>query len=145
VATQSAQFAFSEVKLGMIPAVISPYVIAAIGARNARRYFVTGERFEAAQAFQMGLVHDLAGDDDDLDEKIGAVIDAMMLAGPVAQREAKELVRAVAHRPMHSEILQDTADRIARIRVSPEGREGVSAFLEKRKASWVPKEPDPAG
>jgi methylglutaconyl-CoA hydratase len=141
VATQRAQFAFSEVKLGLIPAVISPSVIAAIGARNARRYFVTGERFDAAQAFQMGLVHDLAGDDDDLDDKVGAIVDAIMLAGPVAQREAKELVRAVANRPMHSEILQDTADRIARIRVSPEGREGVSAFLEKRKASWIPPDP----
>jgi methylglutaconyl-CoA hydratase len=141
VATQNAQFSFSEVKLGLVPAVISPYVIAAIGARYARRYFVTGERFDAAQAYQMGLVHDLAGSDDDLDEKIGAIIDAMMLAGPVAQREAKELVRAVANRPMHSEILQDTADRIAKIRVSPEGREGVSAFLEKRKASWVPPDP----
>lgn len=140
IATQKAQFAFTEVKLGLIPAVISPYVLAAIGARNARRYFVTGERFEAAQAFQMGLIHDLAGDDDDLDEKVGAVIEAMMLAGPVAQREAKELIRAVANRPMHSEILQDTADRIARVRTSPEGREGISAFLEKRKASWIPSE-----
>jgi methylglutaconyl-CoA hydratase len=141
VATQNAQFSFSEVKLGLMPAVISPYVIAAIGARYARRYFVTGERFDAAQAYQMGLIHDLASDPDDLDDKIGAIVDAMMLAGPVAQREAKELVRAVANRPMHSEILQDTADRIARIRVSPEGREGVSAFLEKRKASWVPEDP----
>lgn len=141
VATQAAEFAFSEVKLGMIPAVISPYVIAAVGARQARRYFVTGERFDAATAYRMGLIHDLAGDDADLDDKIGAIVDAMMLAGPVAQREAKELVRAVAHRPMHSEILQDTADRIARIRTSPEGREGVGAFLEKRKPSWVPPDP----
>lgn len=140
IGTQKAQFAFTEVKLGLIPAVISPYVIAAIGARNARRYFVTGERFDAAQAFQMGLIHDLAADDDDLDEKVGTVIDAMMLAGPVAQREAKELIRAVANRPMHSEILQDTADRIARVRTSPEGREGISAFLEKRKAAWIPPE-----
>ena len=137
VATQGAQFAFSEVKLGMIPAVISPYVIAAIGARNARRYFITGERFDAAEAYRMGLVHDLAVNDDDLDDKIGTIIDTLMVAGPVAQREAKELVRAVANRPMHSEILQDTAERIARIRTSPEGREGVAAFLEKRKPSWV--------
>lgn len=143
IATQDAKFSLSEVKLGMIPAVVSPYVVAAIGARNARRYFLTGERFEAAEAYRIGLIHDLAGNDNDLDEKIGAIVDAMMLAGPVAQREAKELVRAVANRPMHSEILQDTAERIARIRSSPEGREGLSAFLEKRRASWVPPDPEP--
>ena len=143
IATQDARFSLSEVKLGLIPAVISPYVVAAIGARNARRYFLSGERFEAAEAYRMGLVHDLAGDENDLDDRIGAIVDAMMLAGPVAQREAKELIRAVAHRPMHSEILQDTAERIARVRTSPEGREGLSAFLDKRKASWIPPDPDP--
>lgn len=141
IATQNVQFAFSEAKLGLIPAVISPYVIAAIGARYARRYFVTGERFDAAQAYHMGLIHELAGGEEDLDEKVGTLVDAMMLAGPVAQREAKELIRAVANRPMHSEILQDTADRIARVRTSPEGREGISAFLEKRKAGWIPPDP----
>ncbi len=141
IATQRAQFAFSEVTLGIVPAVISPYVIAAIGARNARRYFLTGERFDAAEAYRLGLVHDLAGDEAELDEKVGGLVDAMMVAGPVAQREAKELIRAVANRPMHSEILQDTAERIARIRTSPEGREGISAFLEKRKAAWVPADP----
>jgi methylglutaconyl-CoA hydratase len=146
VATQDAKFSLSEVKLGLIPAVISPYVVAAIGSRAARRYFLTGERFDAAEAYRMGLVHDLAGDEIDLDEKIGAIVDAAMLAGPVAQREAKELIRAVANRPMHSEILQDTAERIARIRTSPEGREGLAAFLEKRKAGWVPADPEsPSG
>ncbi|QJR14960.1 enoyl-CoA hydratase/isomerase family protein [Usitatibacter palustris] len=142
VSLSTAQFGFSEVKLGLIPAVISPYVIAAVGARSARRYFLTGERFDAAEAYRIGLVHDLAQDEADLDEKIGNIIDAMMLAGPVAQREAKDLIRAVANRPMHSEILQDTAERIAKIRTSPEGREGIAAFLEKRKASWVPAEPE---
>ncbi len=143
VATQDARFSLSEVKLGIIPGVIAPYVVGAIGARNARRYFLTGERFEAAEAYRMGLVHDLAGDEGDLDDRIGAIVDAMMLAGPVAQREAKELIRAVANRPMHSEILQDPAERIARVRSSPEGREGLSAFLDKRKAAWVPVDPDP--
>ena len=143
IATQTASFALTEVKLGLIPAVVSPYVVAAIGARNARRYFTSAEKIDAGEAYRIGLVHDLAADDADLDDKIGNVVDALMLGGPVAQREAKELVRAVANRPMHSEILQDTADRIARIRTSPEGREGVSAFLEKRKAAWVPPDPAP--
>jgi len=141
VATQNAEFALTEVKLGLIPAVISPYVVAAIGAKNARRYFLTAERFPAADAYRMGLIHELAGDDNDLDEKVGTIVDALLVAGPVAQREAKDLIRSVANRPMHSEILQDTADRIARIRTSPEGKEGIGAFLEKRKASWVPAEP----
>jgi methylglutaconyl-CoA hydratase len=141
VATQNAEFALTEVKLGLIPAVISPYVVAAIGAKNARRYFLTAERFAAADAYRMGLIHELAGDDNDLDEKVGTIVDALLVAGPVAQREAKDLIRSVANRPMHSEILQDTADRIARIRTSPEGKEGIVAFLEKRKASWVPADP----
>jgi methylglutaconyl-CoA hydratase len=141
IATQDASFALSEVKLGLIPAVISPYVIAAIGSRHARRFFLTAERFDAAEAYRIGLVHDLAADEADLDDKVGRAVDALLLGGPVAQREAKELVRAVANRPMHSEILQDTADRIARIRTSPEGREGIAAFLEKRRAAWLPPEP----
>jgi len=143
IATQSATFALTEVKLGLIPAVISPYVIAAIGARHARRYFLTAERFDAAEAYRIGLIHDLAADEADLDDKIGTLVDALLAGGPVAHREAKELVRAVANRPMHSEILQDTAERIARIRTSPEGREEIAAFIEKRKASWVPPEPEP--
>jgi methylglutaconyl-CoA hydratase len=141
VAAQAATFALSEAKLGLIPAVISPYVVAAIGERAARRYFVTAERFDAAEAWRLGLVHELAASDADMDEKIGALIDALLQCGPVAQREAKELVRAVANRPVTSEVIQDTAERIARIRSSPEGREGVTAFLEKRRAAWVPPPP----
>ena len=121
--------------------MIAPYVVSAIGERAARRYFVTGERFDAAEAWRLGLVHELALTEDELDDKIGEIVGAMLACGPVAQREAKELIRAVSNRPMHSEILQDTADRIARIRTSPEGKEGIGAFLEKRKASWVPTEP----
>lgn len=143
VAAQSASFALSEAKLGLIPAVISPYVIAAIGERAARRYFLTGEKFDSAEAWRLGLVHELASTEPDMDEKIGDVVEAMLLCGPVAQREAKELVRAVAGRPIHSELIQDTAERIARLRSSPEGREGVAAFLEKRRAAWVPPEPEP--
>jgi methylglutaconyl-CoA hydratase len=143
VATQDATFSFSEVKLGLIPAVISPYAIAAIGERAARRYFLTGERFEAAEAWRLGLVHELCRDADDMDEKIGTIVDGLLACGPVAQREAKELVRAVAGRAVTSEVIQDTAERIARMRSSPEGREGVGAFLEKRRAAWIAPEPEP--
>jgi methylglutaconyl-CoA hydratase len=138
IATQKASFGLTEAKLGLIPAAISPYVVSAIGERAARRFFLTAERFDAAEAFRLGLVHDLAADEADLDEKIGAIVDAMLACSPAAQIAAKELIRAVADRPVTSELIQDTADRIAKIRASPEGREGVSAFLEKRRAAWVP-------
>ncbi|MGE5616108.1 MAG: enoyl-CoA hydratase/isomerase family protein [Bacillota bacterium] len=143
LAAHAAAFSLSEAKLGLVPAAISPYVIAAIGERMARRYFLTGERFDAAEAMRIGLVHDIAATEGELDEKIGLVVDALLACGPNAQREAKELIRAVAGRPVTSELLQDTAQRIARLRASPEGREGVSAFLEKRRAAWIPPEPEP--
>ena len=143
VASHAATFSFSEAKLGLIPAVISPYVVSAIGERAARRYFLTGERFDAGEAWRLGLVHDLAPDENELDGKIGDIVEALLECGPVAQREAKDLIRAVATRPVTSELLQDTAERIARVRASPEGREGVGAFLEKRRASWRPPEPPP--
>ena len=143
VATQGATFSLSEVKLGLIPAVISPYVVAAIGERAARRYFLTAERFTAAEAWRIGLVHEISLGEDEMDETIGALVDAMLAASPMAQKEAKDLIRAVAHRPLTSEVVQDTADRIAKIRSSPEGREGVAAFLEKRRAAWVPPDPQP--
>ena len=142
IATQNATFALSETKLGLIPAVISPYVIAAIGERAARRYFLTAERFEAADAWRLGLIHEIALDEAAMDEKLGEIVEKLLEAGPAAQREAKDLIRAVAHRPVTSELIQDTAERIARLRSSPEGREGVAAFLEKRKPSWVPPEPE---
>jgi methylglutaconyl-CoA hydratase len=143
VATQSATFSLSEARLGLIPAVISPYVVAAIGERAARRYFLTAERFEAAEAWRLGLIHEMTGNEADLDGKIGEIIEAILACSPVAQKEAKELIRAIAGRPVTSELLQDTAERIAKLRASPEGREGVAAFLEKRRASWVPPEPEP--
>jgi methylglutaconyl-CoA hydratase len=143
VAMVSATFALSEAKLGLIPAVISPYVVAAIGPRAARRYFLTAEKIDASDAWRMGLVHELAQDETDLDEKIGEIVDALLACGPAAQAECKSLIRAVAHRPVTSELIQDTAERIARVRSSPEGMEGVSAFLEKRRASFLPPEPEP--
>ena len=144
IATQKASFALSEARLGLIPAAISPYVVSAIGERAARRYFLTGERFDSAEAYRLGLVHDLAVDEDDLDDKIGEIVDAMLACSPAAQLAAKELIRAVAGRPVTSELIQDTAERIAKIRASPEGREGVAAFLEKRRAAWVPPPPEAA-
>ena len=144
IASHAASFALSEVKLGLVPAVISPYVVAAIGERWARRYFMSGERFDAGEAWRLGLVHDIAPDDERMDARLNELVDAMLKCGPAAQRESKELVRAVAGRPVTSELIQDTAERIARLRASPEGREGVCAFLEKRRASWVPApEPEP--
>lgn len=144
VASHEASFALSEAKLGLIPAVIAPYVVAAIGERSARRYFLTGERFQASEAWRLGLVHELAQDNGEIDERVGEIVDAMLACGPVAQREAKDIIRAVANRPITSELIQDTAERIARIRSSPEGREGVASFLEKRRAAWLPPEPEVA-
>ncbi|MBL0122669.1 MAG: enoyl-CoA hydratase/isomerase family protein [Betaproteobacteria bacterium] len=137
VGTQNAVFSLSEVKLGLIPAVISPYVIAAIGERAAHRYFLTAERFDAAEAFRLGLLHELALDDDAMDEKINDLVIALLGCGPGAIDEGKQLIAAVAHRPIDGEVVADTAQRIARVRASDEGREGVGAFLEKRKARWV--------
>jgi len=143
VASQSATFSLSEAKLGLVPAVISPYVVCAIGERAARRYFLTAERFEAAEAWRLGLVHELVSDHESLDDRVGEIVDALLACGPNAQREAKDLIRAVASRPVTSELIQDTAERIAKIRSSPEGREGVAAFLEKRRAAWIPEVPEP--
>jgi methylglutaconyl-CoA hydratase len=142
VASTNATFSFSEAKLGLVPAVISPYAIAAIGERAARRYFLTAERFDAGEAWRLGLIHAICRDDAEMDEKIGEIVDALLACGPEAQRQVKELVRAVAGRPVTSEVIQDTAERIAKIRSSPEGREGVAAFLEKRRAAWIPPEPE---
>jgi methylglutaconyl-CoA hydratase len=141
VATQEATFSLSEAKLGLIPATISPYVVEAIGARAARRYFLTAERFDAAEAYRIGLVHDIVIGEI-LDDRINELLGAIVVAGPKAQAESKALIRAVAHRPIDDAVIADTAKRIARIRASPEAREGVAAFLEKRPPAWIPATPD---
>jgi methylglutaconyl-CoA hydratase len=125
------------VKLGLIPATIGPYVVEAIGARQARRYFLSAERFTAAEAFRIGLVHDLAPAAE-LDARINELLGSLLLAGPAAQTAAKDLIRAVAHRPIDARVIDDTAQRIAAARASAEGREGVAAFLDKRAPAWVP-------
>jgi methylglutaconyl-CoA hydratase len=137
VGTHNAAFSLSEVRLGLIPAVISPYVVAAIGERAAHRYFLTAERFDAGEAYRLGLLSELANDDDEMDLKIEALVAAILAGGPRAITEAKRLIDAVANTPLSNALIADTAARIARVRVSAEGQEGVRAFLEKRKPSWV--------
>lgn len=137
LATFEAKFALSEVKLGLIPAVISPYVIAAIGARAARRYMLTAEAFSAAEAYRLGLLHEMVADEEALDGAIAELIAAIKKNGPQAMAEAKALIRNVAGRPLAEEVIADTVERIARVRASAEGREGVAAFLAKRKPNWV--------
>jgi methylglutaconyl-CoA hydratase len=135
VAVTEAEFAVTEVRLGLIPAVISPYLIRAMGARQARRWFLTAERFSAEQALQMNLVHEVVGADE-LDPCVDHWLDAIRKAGPNALAAAKALVRAVDQSP-DAAIIEDTAQRIAGIRASAEGKEGVASFLEKRKPGWV--------
>lgn len=134
IASDAASFCLSEVKLGLIPAVISPYVVQAIGVRAARRYFLTAERFSALEAQRLGLVHEVVPDHM-LDAALGKMLDRLADAGPKAQAAAKDLIFAVMHRPPAS-VEDDTAARIADIRASDEGREGVAAFLEKRQPAW---------
>lgn len=137
VASEHAVFATSEVRLGIIPSAISPYVVRAIGERQAYRYFQTGERLSAARAHALGLAHEVAAADA-LDAKVQEITDALLASGPCAQAAATDLIRAVAHRPVTDELVEDTARRIATLRATPEAREGLTAFLEKRPAAWVP-------
>jgi methylglutaconyl-CoA hydratase len=136
VAAQDAEFCLSEVKLGLIAATISPYVVAAMGERYARRYFLTAERFSAAEAFRIGFVHDLARLDE-LDASVNAVLAHLLAASPAAIAASKELIRAVSRAPIDQEMMVDTATRIAVARTSVDGKEGVRAFLEKRKPAWT--------
>jgi methylglutaconyl-CoA hydratase len=138
VAAHDAIFSLSEAKLGLIPATISPYVIEAIGARQARRYFLTAERFTAAEALRIGLLHDIVPGPE-LDARINELLGDLLVAGPAAQLECKALIRGVAHRPIDADVIAGTAEHIAAVRASPEGKEGVAAFLGKRPPKWVPE------
>ena len=138
IAAHQASFALSEVKLGLIPATIGPYVIEAIGARQARRYMLTAERFDAAEAYRIGLVHDIVASVEELDGRVNELLGALLAAGPRAQTAVKALVRAVAHRPIDERVIADTAERVATVRASDEGREGIAAFLKRHPAAWVP-------
>ena len=136
IATARATFCVSEVKLGLIPAVISPYVLAAIGARAARRYFLTAEILDAAEAYRLGLVHEVVNDDQGLAAAADRVTTQLLKNGPCAMAAAKKLIAAVSGRLVDDALISDTAGRIADRRASTEGREGLSAFLEKRKPAW---------
>ncbi len=134
-ADHKATFCLSEVRLGLVPAVISPYVIQAIGARNASRYFLTAEVFDASAARQAGLITE-SYPAADLDSAVNKIITQILGNGPSALHEAKVLIRRVANQAIDDDLRHYTADLIARIRVSPEGQEGLNAFLEKRKPVW---------
>ncbi len=136
VASEAAGFCLSEVKLGLIPATISPYVIKAMGEQAARRYFLTAERFDAAEAQRIGVAHAVVAPEA-LDATVAGIVKALVNNSPHAVRQAKTLVREIVGQPVDDALLRDTAGRIAAIRASTEGREGVASFLEKRKPTWI--------
>lgn len=136
VASEVANFCLSEVKLGLIPATISPYVIKAMGEQASRRYFLTAERFDAQEARRIGFAHEVVPAEA-LDASVAAIVKSLVSNSPNAVREAKKLVREVVGQPVDDALLADTANRIAEIRASMEGREGVASFLEKRKPTWL--------
>jgi methylglutaconyl-CoA hydratase len=137
IAASGAHFALTEVRLGLIPAVISPYVVARIGETHARRYFLTAERFGAAEACRIGLVHEVVPDERGLDQGVGKVVAALLRNGPQAMAAAKSLVAQVAGQPVTAALIDGTAHAITRQRASAEGKEGVDAFLSKRQPSWI--------
>ena len=135
VAADNAQFSTSEVKFGIIPAVISPYVLRAIGPRHALRYFQTAEKFSAAEAKAIGLVSELVTLDE-LDAGVAKLVQSLLTGGPLAQQAAKELIAAISGRQIDAAVGEETALRIARQRAGAEAREGITAFLHKRPAAW---------
>ncbi len=137
IATGRASFCLSEVRLGLMPAVISPYVVAAIGSRAARRYFQTAEAFNAGEAHRLGLIHQIVADESELAAAADHMAAQLLVNGPCAMAAAKNLVASVACRSVDDALIADTAGRIADQRSSREGKEGLSAFLEKRKPAWV--------
>jgi methylglutaconyl-CoA hydratase len=136
VSVDTANYCLSEVKLGLIPATISPYVIRAMGTRAAHRYFLTAERFGAAEAHRIGLVHEVVSADA-LDAKVGELTQALVSASPNAVRACKKLVQDVAEREINDALVAQTVASIADIRASSEGKEGVQSFLQKRKPNWL--------
>ena len=136
VASETASFCLSEVKLGLIPAVISPYVVAKIGESAARRYFLTAERFSAERARALGLVHEVVPAEE-LESTGSKIIEALAAGGAQSQSAAKDLIRAVVGRPIDEALIEETAARIAQVRAGEEAREGIGAFLNKRKPRWT--------
>ena len=136
IAERGATFRLSEVKLGIIPAMISPYVVAAMGRHHAHRYLLSGEEFDSAEAFRIGLVHDIC-EEPELNALVGRMLAHLYSSGPNAVVAIKKMIPQVAGSRIDEALLEITAQRIAEIRTTPEAQEGLSAFLEKRKASWV--------
>ena len=136
VASTKAVFATSEVRFGIIPSAISPYVLRAIGARQAYRNFQSAERIDAVRAREIGLVHETV-EPETLDAKVREVAAALLQGGPNAQAAAKDLIRTVDGQPVNDTLVEDTAHRIAHLRATPEAREGIGAFLEKRSPDWM--------
>lgn len=135
IADERAKFGTTEVRLGIMPSVISPYVIAAIGARRARRIMLTGERFDANEALRIGLVHQIE-QAANIDQVVDAILDHILAGGPKALGATKALVRDISDRPVSAELIEETAKRIAELRATPEAKEGLGAFLEKRSPNW---------
>ena len=136
VAADTAGFCLSEVKIGLIPATIAPYVLRAMGTRAGQRYFLTGERFDAAEALRIGFVHQVVAADD-LDSAVDGLLKHLLSAGPAAVRACKRLVHDVAGQNIDASLIARTVECIADIRASAEGKEGVQAFLNKRKPNWL--------
>jgi methylglutaconyl-CoA hydratase len=136
IASTDASFAMSEVRFGLVPATVGPYVVRAIGERHAGRYFVTAERFSAEEACRIGMVHEVVAPAA-LDERVAAVVKSLQVGGPGAQAEAKRLIRMIASRPIDEEVIEGTAQCIANIRATPEAKEGIGAFLDKRQPRWL--------
>jgi methylglutaconyl-CoA hydratase len=137
IGTPEAKFCLSEAKLGLSPATISPYVVRAMGERMARRYFLTAEVFDGIEAHRIGLLSHVSPSEE-LDGEIEEILKHLVQGGPEALAKIKDLVRTVSSGPISDALIDDTAQRIAEIRVSPEGREGIASFLEKRKPAWKP-------
>ena len=135
VAAEGVQFCLSEARLGLLPATIGPYVVRALGEQASRRYFATAERFDATQAHALGFVHEVVAPDA-IDAKVAEIVAALVANAPAAVKACKRLVKDVAGRPIDATLREDTARRIADIRASAEGREGVQAFLNKRDPAW---------
>ena len=135
VAAQSTQFCFSEVKLGLIPGTISPYVVRAIGPRQAQRYFLTAEAFNADEARRIGLVHEVFSDAE-LESKAEEMTQQLIQGGSVAQREVKKLIRDIRYKKLDDQLVALTAKRIADIRITDEAKEGLAAFFDKRRPEW---------
>lgn len=137
VATYDTQFALTDVKLGSVPAVACPYLLAAIGERHCRRYLLSAERFSAAEAYRIGLLHEIVPGDEQLDEAIAEIIENLLKSAPHAQAEGKALIRALAGQPLDESTSEQTAQCSARVLASSEGEEGLAAFLDKRKPNWI--------